>query len=100
MPWRLRCQRENPDISRVFAGKHVYHQVRRYFRGQLGVALLEKELGRLAKQPYSSSEATVIRNYLDICLELPWGKRTKERSNVAAVRKTLDQDHGVQNTAG
>ena len=54
---------------------------------------LEKELGRLAKQPYSSSEATVIRNYLDICLELPWGKRTKERSNVAAVRKTLDQDH-------
>ena len=54
---------------------------------------LEKELGRLAKQPYSSSEATVIRNYLDICLELPWGKRTKERTSVAAVRKTLDQDH-------
>jgi len=54
---------------------------------------LEKELSRLAKQPYSSSEATVIRNYLDICLELPWGKYTKERTSVAAVRKALDQDH-------
>ena len=54
---------------------------------------LNKELGRLAKQSYSSSESTVLRNYLDICLELPWGKTTKEKINVAAVKKTLDQDH-------
>ncbi len=54
---------------------------------------LEKELGRLAKQPYSSSEASVLRGYLDVCLELPWGKHTKERVSVEAVRKTLDHDH-------
>ncbi|WP_251316965.1 endopeptidase La [Flintibacter muris] len=54
---------------------------------------LNKELGRLAKQPYSSSESTVLRSYLDICLELPWGKTTKEKVNVAAVQKVLDQDH-------
>lgn len=54
---------------------------------------LDKELKRLAKQPFGSAEASVIRNYLDVCLELPWKKRTRERLNVEAVRKVLDADH-------
>ena len=54
---------------------------------------LNKELGRLAKQSFGSAESSVLRSYLDICLELPWGKYTKERISVAAVRKVLDQDH-------
>jgi ATP-dependent Lon protease len=54
---------------------------------------LNRELGRLTKQFYSSSESTVLRNYLDICLELPWGRTTREKVNVAAVKKALDQDH-------
>ena len=57
----------------------------------------EKELSRLAKQPFGSVEATVIRNYLDVLLDLPWNKRTKERTDVAAARKVLDADHyGLQ----
>lgn len=54
---------------------------------------LEKEVSRLAKQPYGSSEATVMRNYLDVCLELPWGKKTKEKISVESARKVLDHDH-------
>ena len=54
---------------------------------------LKKEVSRLEKQPFGSSEATVIRNYLDTCLELPWGKKTKDRLDVAAARKQLDADH-------
>jgi len=54
---------------------------------------LNKELTRLIKQPFGSSEATVLRNYLDVCLELPWGKKTKERVSVEAARKVLDKDH-------
>ena len=54
---------------------------------------LEKEVGRLAKQPFGSSEATVLRSYLDVCLELPWGKKTRERVSVEAARRTLDKDH-------
>ena len=54
---------------------------------------LNKELGRLAKQTYGSSEGTVLRNYLDVCLELPWGVTTKEKVSVAAVRRALDADH-------
>ena len=52
-----------------------------------------KEVDRLAKQPYSSAEASVIRNYLDVCLEMPWGQETRERASVAAARKILDRDH-------
>ena len=54
---------------------------------------LNKELGRLAKQPFGSSESSVLHSYLDVCLELPWGKTTKEKVSVAAVKKALDRDH-------
>ena len=54
---------------------------------------LLKEVDRLAKQPFSSAEASVIRNYLDVCLEMPWGTETKERASVPAARKILDRDH-------
>jgi ATP-dependent Lon protease len=54
---------------------------------------LLKEIDRLEKQPYGSSEASVLRNYLDICMELPWNTVSKERLDVAAARKILDEDH-------
>lgn len=54
---------------------------------------LLKEVKHLEKQPYGSSEAAVIRTYLDTCLELPWQARTRERANVAAVSKALNADH-------
>ena len=56
-------------------------------------AKLLKEVDRLAKQHYSSAEASVLRNYLDICLEMPWGEETKERASVSAARKILERDH-------
>ena len=56
-------------------------------------AKLNKELQRLTKQPFGSSEASVIRNYLDVALELPWNQRTKERVDVRGARKILDDDH-------
>ena len=54
---------------------------------------LLKEVKHLEKQPYGSSEAAVIRTYLDSCLELPWQVKTKERVSVTAVSKALDADH-------
>ena len=54
---------------------------------------LKKELGRLSKQPFGSSEAAVLRGYLDVCLELPWGKSTKETVDLAKARKILDKEH-------
>ena len=54
---------------------------------------LLKDVDRLKKQPFGSSEGAVLRNYLDTILEIPWGKTTKERIDVAAARKILDNDH-------
>ena len=54
---------------------------------------LQKELSRLRKQAFGSSEAAVLRSYLDICLELPWGKSTDEVQDLALARKMLDEDH-------
>ena len=54
---------------------------------------LNKELGRLSKQPFGSSEAAVIRSYLDTCLEIPWGKKTQETINISKARKILDDEH-------
>lgn len=59
---------------------------------EVGEKLL-KEVRHLEKQPYSSSEAAVIRTYLDTCLELPWQAKTRERVNMTAVSKALDSDH-------
>ena len=56
-------------------------------------AKLLKELGRLTKQPFGSSEAAVLRGYLDVCLEIPWGKTTKETVDIAKARKLLDDEH-------
>lgn len=54
---------------------------------------LLKEVRRLKKQPFGSSEASVIRNYLDVCLEIPWNTRTKETLDIRQAQKTLDADH-------
>ena len=54
---------------------------------------LNKELSRLMKQPFGSSEAAVLRGYLDTCLELPWGKKTTETIDLEKARKLLDDEH-------
>ncbi len=54
---------------------------------------LLKELFRMAKTPFGSSEASVLRSYLDVCLDLPWGKQTKDTIDVAHAKKILDKDH-------
>ena len=54
---------------------------------------LLKEVSHLAKQPFGSTEATVIRGYLDVCLELPWNNKTEEIRDIDKARKTLDEDH-------
>ena len=54
---------------------------------------LNKEVSRMAKTPFGSAEGTVIRNYLDVCLDIPWTKMSAERPDVAAAEKILNADH-------
>ncbi len=54
---------------------------------------LIKEVKKLEKLPFASPESNVIRGYLDTCLELPFGKKTTDRTDLAAARKILEKDH-------
>lgn len=54
---------------------------------------LLKECDKLVKMPSGSHEGTVVRTYLDKCLEIPFGKYSKDRINLEKSRKILDADH-------
>ncbi len=54
---------------------------------------LLRENDKAAKMPFGSAEANVIRNHIDICLELPWSKKTNDRIDIAKAKKILDADH-------
>ena len=51
------------------------------------------ELKKLKTMQPMSAEATVIRNYLDVLLGLPWGKKSKLKKDIAAAQAVLDDDH-------
>ncbi len=58
---------------------------------------LRKELNRLARQGFGSSETAVLRTWLDTVLGLPWGTETEDCFDVAQTRQILDEDHyGLQ----
>lgn len=54
---------------------------------------LFKELGKLAKTPFGAAEGTVIRTYLDTCLDFPFSKKSTDTVTVDEARKILDADH-------
>lgn len=54
---------------------------------------LMKELGKLAKTPFGAAESTVLRSYLDTCLDFPFGIRSSDKISVENARKILDKEH-------
>lgn len=55
--------------------------------------VLIKECQKLANLPSASQEANVIRNYLDVCLDLPWNTFDKEVISIKKARNCLDKNH-------
>ena len=51
------------------------------------------ELKKLKSMAPMSAEATVVRNYLDVLLGLPWGKKSKLKRDIGAAQAVLDEDH-------
>ncbi len=54
---------------------------------------LYKELNKLSRTPFGAAEGTVIRTYLDTCLDFPFGQKSSETVTVDEARKILDKDH-------
>lgn len=87
-------------IQSELSGDDSMTEIDDYHERILGLNLSEeveekllRELNRLSKQHQSSSEAAVIRTYLDTILDLPWDFKTKEILDVAKAKKSLDADH-------
>jgi len=53
----------------------------------------DSEMAKLRQMPPMSAEATVVRNYLDWLLQVPWKKRTRVRHDLAAAKQILEEDH-------
>jgi len=56
-------------------------------------ARMKKEIKKLKMMGPMSAEATVVRNYIDWVLSLPWGEETKDKHDVDEAQKVLDDDH-------
>ena len=54
---------------------------------------LYKELSKLAKTPFGAAESTVIRSYLDTCLDFPFGIKSDDEISVEKARKILNKEH-------
>ncbi len=52
-----------------------------------------KEIDKLGKMSFMSPEATVVRNYVDWLLSLPWSVKTDDNPDISSVEKILDEDH-------
>ncbi|MEM1132054.1 MAG: endopeptidase La [Pseudomonadota bacterium] len=53
----------------------------------------EAELKKLRSMAPMSAEATVVRNYLDVLLGLPWGKKSRLKKDISKAQEVLDADH-------
>lgn len=56
-------------------------------------AKAKSEMKKLKGMQPMSAEATVVRNYLDVLLGLPWGKKSKVKKDIAKAQEILDSDH-------
>lgn len=54
---------------------------------------LLKECDRLAHMPFGSHEGSVVRTYLETCIELPWNTASQERLDLARAERILNRDH-------
>ena len=81
-------------------GDDTHAEADEYRRRITGLHLAEdsekkllKEVDRLAKMQGSNQEATVIRTYLDTCLDLPWNTFTVDDLDIGRAQQILDRDH-------
>ena len=54
---------------------------------------LMEEINHFSKMSFASGESTILRNYLDFCLGLPWNRESKDNDDISKAEKILDKSH-------
>jgi ATP-dependent Lon protease len=89
-------QRELGNEGEEGEGDEIAELARKIERTKLSKearAKARQELKKLRSMAPMSAEATVSRNYLDVLLGLPWGKKSKVKKDIAEAEAVLDEDH-------
>ena len=89
-------QRELGNAGEEGEGDELAELARKIERTKLSKEARTKansELKKLTRMAPMSAEATVSRNYLDVLLGLPWGKKSKLKHDIAEAERILDEDH-------
>jgi len=68
-------------------------QIRRKKLPQAARAKVKREFKKLKLMQPMSAEATVVRNYIDVILSLPWSEKSRERVEILAADAILEEDH-------
>lgn len=79
------------DVSPEFA--KFYEKIEKAKMPKEIKAKTIEEINKLKKIPSSSPESTVLRNYIDWMVNVPWSKKTKDNLKIDNVRTILDEDH-------
>ncbi len=81
------------DDSPLYEAEKYREKIEKLAMPDSSKEILYAECDRLLKAGRGTPDAAVIRAYLDRCVALPWGKRTKDRLDIVRARKILDRDH-------
>jgi ATP-dependent Lon protease len=73
--------------------QEVEEQLKTKVMSKEATTKVKKELKKLKSMHPTSAEATVVRNYIDWILSLPWGDKSEENYDLAAAEAILDEDH-------
>jgi ATP-dependent Lon protease len=85
------------DEGEVGELAHLKEQIEQADLPELVRKEAQRELARLGKTPAASPEHQVIRNYLELVLDIPWNKASTDALDLSTVRQVLDEDHyGIQ----
>ena len=85
------------ELGEIEDGKdeitHLHKSILKAKMTKEGTKKCLSELKKLKSMSSMSAEATVVRNYLDWMIELPWNSKKIDTINVSEAKKTLDEDH-------
>lgn len=83
--------RQKDDFAKEV--QELYVKIKEAKMSEEALSVAKKECERLEKMMPYSPEATVVRNYLDWLIQLPWSNRTKDQLDLDASQQILDQEH-------
>ena len=91
---QLRLIREElGDDTTLDDAQHFLEETEKLTAGEEVKEKIRKEIKRFSNSAGNTSEAGVIRGYIETLLEMPWDKMSEDNEDISAARKQLDQDH-------